>query len=114
MKALRTRYFGATNVRGARIIADDGDGNRITVPYHGNDSHRKAAIALCEKMGWWNPRLVFGYSHEGMVWVFDELSEPVEELLRALLAGKDKLSADLLEKVRAVDAALAAMNNVKG
>lgn len=63
MKAIRTKYVGPTNTKGARIIADDGDGNKITISYpyekSGEACHRKAAEALCAKMGWQ------GYLHSG-------------------------------------------------
>jgi len=56
MKAITTRYVGPGNVRGARIIACDMDGNRVTIGYphelSGEDVHRKAALALCDKMQW--------------------------------------------------------------
>ena len=54
MKAITTKYVGPGNVRGARIIADDGDGNRLIVPYdHASSTpHDDAAIALCRRMAW--------------------------------------------------------------
>lgn len=56
MKAITTKYLPATNTKGARIAAFDGDGNRITVSYDhrcsAQGAHAGAAIALCEKMGW--------------------------------------------------------------
>ena len=56
MKAITTRYTGPTDFKGARIIASDGDKNRVTIGYpHELDSeqgHRKAAQALIDKMGW--------------------------------------------------------------
>ena len=56
MKAIKTTYKGPTDRTGSRIIARDGDNNRVTIPYpHELDSeeaHRKAANALCERMGW--------------------------------------------------------------
>ena len=56
MKAINTVYNGPTNTRGSRITASDEDGNRITIPYphelSGMDVHAKAAVALCNKMGW--------------------------------------------------------------
>lgn len=71
MKAIRTRYFGPTNVRGSRIIADDGDRNRITVSYDHSSSnpHREAALALCAKMGW-KGDLIEGGLGDGYVYVF--------------------------------------------
>lgn len=56
MKAIVTKYHGPTNTRGSRITASDEDGNRVSIPYpyelSGEDVHRKAAEALCEKMNW--------------------------------------------------------------
>lgn len=54
-KAITTKYV-ATNTRGARIVATDGDGNRVNI-FYPNDlpdeqRHRAAARALCKKMGW--------------------------------------------------------------
>lgn len=66
MKAIRTRYLGATEKLPARLVADDGDGNRIVVPaddgkYGQVDPHARAAFALCTKMGWEDEGLVHGY-----------------------------------------------------
>jgi hypothetical protein len=56
MKAIETRYIGPTNTKGARIVAADSDGNRVTIGYphelSGEAVHRKAAEALRDKMGW--------------------------------------------------------------
>lgn len=56
MKAIQTKYHGPTNTRGSRISASDEDGNRVSIPYPhemtGMDCHAKAAISLCNKMGW--------------------------------------------------------------
>lgn len=73
MKAITTRFKGATNSRGARIIASDQDGNRVTVPYRYSGDrieHWNAAHTLCEKMGWYG-RLVCGSTKDGCVFVFD-------------------------------------------
>lgn len=75
MKAITTKYHGATNTRGSRISASAEGGNRISIPYpHELDmeeAHRKAAVALCEKMNWKGAdTLVGGGVKEGMVWVF--------------------------------------------
>lgn len=73
MKAIQTKYHGPTNTRGSRIIADDGDGNRVSISYpyelSGEDVHRKAAEALREKMGW-KGELVGGALKNSYVWVF--------------------------------------------
>jgi len=72
MKAIRTRYFGPGNVRGARIMATDGD-NRISIPYphelNSEDGHHKAALALCAKLGW-TGNLYCGGMKDGNVYVF--------------------------------------------
>jgi hypothetical protein len=73
MKAITTRYAGPTNSRGARIIATDEDGNRVTIPYphelDRDDGHTKAALALCTKMEW-SGSLVRGGSKGGYVFVW--------------------------------------------
>ena len=77
MKAIETTYHGPTNTKGSRIIADDGDGNRLTISYphelSGEAVHRKAAEALRDKMGW-SGRLIGGATKRGYVFVFDALS----------------------------------------
>jgi hypothetical protein len=75
MKAIVTKYRGPTDTRGARIIASDEDGNRVSIPYphelSGEDVHRKAAVALCDKMRWTGAdTLVCGGIKHGYVFVF--------------------------------------------
>jgi hypothetical protein len=74
MKAIVTIYHGPTNNRGSRIIADDGDKNRVSVPVNNAlsnfQNHVVACRHLCDKMGW-KGKLVFGYLKKGMVWVWD-------------------------------------------
>jgi hypothetical protein len=73
MKAIQTKYHGPTNTRGSRISASDLDGNRVSISYphelSGEAVHRKAADALCEKMGW-NGALIGGAIRNGYVFVF--------------------------------------------
>jgi len=75
MKAIITKYIGATNTKGARIKAYDMDNNSITIPYPYNLSgiavYQKAAIALKDKMGW-NGEIVGGGIKGGYVFVFLE------------------------------------------
>ena len=56
MKAIKTTFRGPTNSRGARIIATDGDRNRVVISYPyeltQEQAHRAAAMALCAKMKW--------------------------------------------------------------
>lgn len=75
MKAISTRYRGPTSARGSRIVADDGDGNKVTISYpyeesNEMDAHAKAALALCQKMGW-HGRLYAGAARNGYVFVFE-------------------------------------------
>lgn len=55
MQAIQTRYFGPSNVKGARIKAW-ADAGSVTIPYphelSGQACHRKAAQALADKFGW--------------------------------------------------------------
>lgn len=72
-KAIRTRYSGPTDTRGSRITADDGDGNRISLSREFdntvNGSHRTAAYALMDKMGW-TGAIVGGWFKNDCYWVF--------------------------------------------
>lgn len=71
-QAITTKYHGPTNTKGARISATTESGIRITIGYpyelSGEACHRKAAEALCAKMGW-NRRLVAGATKRGYVFV---------------------------------------------
>ena len=75
MKTIVTKYYGPTDRKGSRIIASDKDGNRVTIPYpyelNREDVHRKAAQALCDKLGW-SGSLVGGSLKEGYVFVFTD------------------------------------------
>lgn len=72
MKAIRTRYYGPTNTRGSRIVASDGDHNRISIPYPhdltSDDAHEKAAYALMAKMNWPNTLIGGGFANDNY-WV---------------------------------------------
>lgn len=73
MKAIITKYIGATDTRGSRIKATDEDGNSITIPYphelSGEAVHAKAAVQLCRKMQW-GGELIGGGVKNGYVFVF--------------------------------------------
>ena len=75
MKAITTKFLGATNTKGSRIKAYDSDGNQKTIGYdhalNPGKAHKKAAIALCKKMGWPDD-LVGGGVKEGYVWCFSD------------------------------------------
>jgi hypothetical protein len=90
MKAIVTRYHGATNTRGSRITATDEDGNRITISYpyelSGEAVHRAAADALCAKM-YWSGRLTGASFKRGYVFVFTVTTDAVIRLMAALTRG---------------------------
>ena len=73
MKAIETHCLWATNTKGARVVASDGDGNRTTVPWPSRETseaaHRVAAEALRDKMGW-SGQLVGGTTKRGYAFVF--------------------------------------------
>lgn len=75
MKAIITKYHGATDTRGSRISATDTDRNRVSIPYpyelSGEAVHRAAAEALCDKMGW-SKNLLGGGIKGGYAFVFAE------------------------------------------
>jgi hypothetical protein len=77
MKAIRTRYYPATNTRGARIVADDGDGNKVSISaYHdtleGIPLARHAAEELARKMRWRYGGLIGGGYADDIYWCFLE------------------------------------------
>jgi hypothetical protein len=69
MRAIRTKYFGATNFRPARIVASDGTRNKIVRFKAGESEHALAAHALQVKLRLAG-RLIGGELRKGeMVWV---------------------------------------------
>lgn len=72
MKAIRTRYVGPTNTRDSRIIASDGDGNKVLIGYPhqltSDDGHRLAAQTLMDKMEWRNEIVGGGFGNDNY-WV---------------------------------------------
>jgi len=77
MKAIRTRYHGATSTMDPRIVASVADEQgviaRETVPYDydAKDPHRPAAEALVAKMGWRGELVDGGYAGD-RYWVIVE------------------------------------------
>ena len=74
MQAIKTKYLGPTNLRGARIKATCFAGS-LTIPYlyhlSTNDMHREAAFELIEKLGW-NPKVLHtGELHDCYVHVME-------------------------------------------
>lgn len=69
MKAITTKFAGPTDRRGSRIIASDGDGNRLTMSYHhewnGDENHHRAALAPQNKLGW-SGKLISGQQKPGV------------------------------------------------
>ena len=79
MKAIRTRYHGPTNTRGARISATTEDRNRCSIPYphelNRDEAHALAARTLCKKYNW-NDKMIGGGLGNDMVWVFVHDASP--------------------------------------
>jgi hypothetical protein len=75
MKAITTRYIGPSNTRGSRITATAEGGNRVVISYdpalNSDGAHMKAAITLCEKMGW-GTDIIGGGTDNGYVFVFSK------------------------------------------
>jgi len=75
MQAIETKYFGATNTRGSRIIATTGSGHhKLAIPYphelSGEACHAAAAEALATKLGWLKGRkLIGGETRKGYCFV---------------------------------------------
>lgn len=75
MKAISTKYLGATNTKPARIKAYTVDNNSLTLSRHlfdeldGEELHKIVACRLCAKMGW-STDLLGGGTKEGWVFVF--------------------------------------------
>ena len=79
MKAIRTRYHGPSNVKGARISATDGErcaGHTLVMPYdhslNSDELNRKAAHAFRDWKGW-KGELTGGGFQNDMYWVFGEV-----------------------------------------
>ena len=78
MKAITTRRLNPTDTKGTRVVADDGDGNRIILFWDtaGNDYHNhvRAIKHLCRKMNWagtlQGANLLRAGRTIGMVWVW--------------------------------------------
>jgi len=73
MKAILTKHLPATNTLGSRIKAWTVGGHQITISYpyefEGENTHRKAAEALCAKMNWTDVELIGGELPNGYVFV---------------------------------------------
>jgi len=87
MKAILTRFYGATNTRPSRYFATDGDGNwaNMTVDYAlSSEAHHDAvALKLCRKMDWAGT-LVRGTTANGYAYVWE--SEATRITVDALMA----------------------------
>lgn len=77
MQSILTKYHGPTNTRGSRISAVTEAGHRLSISYphelSGEDVHRKAAVALCRKMGWSGCGTLVGGAIHGGGYVFSFL-----------------------------------------
>lgn len=92
MKAIETKFHGPTNTRGSRITASDCDGNRVTVStdysLDSEANHRRAAVALCDKMRWNGAEtMIAGSVKGGYVFVF--LPIGLKNAVAAILSAKE-------------------------
>lgn len=77
-RAIRTRYVGATDFRGSRIIADAGDtASRVTLHWdhtlNVEQNHATAGMAVVKKMGWdseYHTPITGGEFGNAYYWVF--------------------------------------------
>jgi hypothetical protein len=85
MKAIVTTYHGPTLHKPARVSADDGDGNRLSISYDDSldreQNHWAACSELCLKMRW-HGKLQSGEQLRGgrvvcVVWVWVQLEHTV-------------------------------------
>lgn len=96
MKAIITRFHGPGNVRGSRIVASDGDGNRVSVSCRDDltfdRNHEEAARALCSKMKWegvlLRGTLMKGGRDFGQVWVWKQGNVLTGEEIRVPKGGE--------------------------
>lgn len=77
MKAIVVKYLPPTNRRGPRYKATDGDKNSLVV----SEAHQfttqgnkiRAAVLLCERMGWTTGLVSGGLPNGDEVFVFDNI-----------------------------------------
>jgi hypothetical protein len=73
MKTISTKYAGATDRTGARIIATTSEGGRATVSYphelSGAAAHWQAAHKLAKRLGWTGTMQAGGIKN-GYIFVF--------------------------------------------
>lgn len=79
MKTITTKYYSPGNVRGARIVARDGD-NQFRFSYNDalnyEQNHASAAQKFCDRLNW-RGRMIGGQIKNGTyVWVFDSEYSP--------------------------------------
>lgn len=103
MKSIECHYIGPSDTKPARIVATDGD-NRIVVSYHvqneqasslPDSAYRRAAIALCRKLGWNSGRMIGGHTKRGMVFVWDSGE--------AITLGENPLPESAVEAMASTD-----------
>lgn len=97
MKTIQTTYHGPTDTRGARIYATDCGDHRISIPYPHELSdeavHRKAADALCAKLGW-TGHMVSGQTKTGYVFVFAPDCDALRAALKRAIPWLGRMIAD--------------------
>lgn len=90
MKAIFTKYLGATNNKGSRVKAYDADQNQVTLHWDSDQSpeenHKRACTALMAKMDWFG-RMAMGSHKDVYVFVFVETESENEMMRKTWLTG---------------------------
>ena len=72
-RTIETKYLGATNHRGSRVMASTASGKRLVDSWdHASDqgdNHKRVAQLLAVRMGWDAQRWIGGETRRGYVWV---------------------------------------------
>lgn len=101
MKAIETKYVGPSNKRGSHIVASDGEGNRVSVPF----DHSLSRYNAYKKMGW-SGKIIGGSLRNNYVWVFasgdDEASsrDPRRRRASKLVRSKEKFIGEKIRTLR--------------
>lgn len=96
MQAIKTKYMGPTDYRGARIKASAEPGS-VTVPYdhalNPEQNHAAACLALAEKLDWDWGEWIGGSLDSGdfYAWVADDGHSSAEDMLERARGSHDRL-----------------------
>ncbi len=78
MQAITVKYIGPSNTKPSRLKATAANGHSVTVPYSLPDEtadwqgYNRAALALCEKLGWTGEMIAGAIDNGAYVYVFTD------------------------------------------